>query len=109
MPDTQIEITADSAEWNSDDMLRLRNFLETPTGKKLLPCLLNGTPILLSHGGTNAILIRNGEVRGVQLVAKAFLELAYPSPKLKIHKPWPDLEDDSAWADGKKANPEPEQ
>ena len=107
MPITPIEVSARAEDWNSDDTLVFRIFLETVTaGKKLLPCLLEKTPALLAKGDVNEILIRNGEVRGVQLIAKAFLDLAYPPPEPpKQNNPYPPPEDDSQWPD---ENPKPQ-
>lgn len=103
MPDIPIEIAAKADEWNSDDVITFRNFLEsTRTGRKILPKLLESTPPLLSKGHVNAILIRNGEVRGVQIIANAFLQLANPLPEVaKTIDNYPPLEDESKW-DGDK-------
>lgn len=103
MPNTPIEVTARADEWNSDDIISFRNFLEkTSTGRKILPCLLEKTPALLAKGDVNEILIRSGEVRGVQLIANAFLALAnpLPEPEQRIDN-YPSLEDETKW-DGTK-------
>lgn len=107
MPNTPIEVSAQADEWNSDDVVVFRNFLEsTRTGRKILPKLLESTPPLLAGGEMNAILIRSGEVRGVQLIANAFLALANPLPEVvqRIDN-YPPLEDDSKW-NGDKPKPE---
>jgi hypothetical protein len=106
---TPIEVSADTADWNSDDTIAFRNFLtQTPTGKKLLPKVLESTPALLSGGETNAIFIRNGEVRGVQLIARALLQLAFPPPAPETRdNNYPDPADDRLW-DGDKINQQPQ-
>jgi len=103
MPTLPLEISARADEWNSDDTIAFRNFLETTkTGKKLLPKLLESTPALLPGGETNALAVRSGEVRGIQIIAKALLELAFPSPELpKQTNPYPSLDDESQWEDEK--------
>lgn len=103
---TPIEIAAKADEWNSDDVITFRNFIEnTSTGKKILSRMLESTPPLLSGGETNEIMIRNGEVRGVQIIANAFLQLASPLPEVTQDVDnYPPLEDDSKW-DGDKPNP----
>lgn len=108
MPNTPIEIAAQADAWDSDDVIAFRNFIEnTKTGKKVLSRMLESTPALLSSGETNAIMIRNGEVRGVQIMANAFLQLATPLPEVpKDIENYPSLEDDTKW-DGDKLNPNP--
>jgi len=108
MPTLPLEISARADEWNSDDTLAFRNFLDTTkTGKKLLPKLLESTPVLLPGGETNALAVRSGEVRGIQIIAKAFIELAFPPPEpSKQSNPYPALEDDDAHNDGLKLNPQ---
>jgi hypothetical protein len=106
---TPIEVSADTADWNSDDTIVFRNFLtQTPTGKKLIPKMLESTPALLSGGDTNAICIRNGEVRGVNIIARALLHLAFPPPAPQVRDDnYPDPADDKLW-DGEKINTNPE-
>jgi len=107
MINTPIEVSADTADWNSDDTIVFRNFLtQTPTGKKLLPKVLESTPPLFSEGDTNKICIRNGEVRGVQIIARALLHLAFPPPAPVVRDDnYPDPTDDTRW-DGEKINPQ---
>lgn len=102
-----MEIIADSLSWTSNDEENLSKFLDTETGKRFLPKLLESTPSLLETGETNGILIRSGIVRGFQEVARTILFLAHPSPSV-ISTPasaYPDLENDHAWEDGQKLEP----
>jgi len=98
-----MEVTVSSLEWDSNDVLIWREFLKTPTGLRLIPKLLESVPSLLSKGDTNEILIRSGEVRGVQLAVQTVISLTAISPSiLKATLEYPDLEDDDSWGDGHK-------
>lgn len=99
-----MEISNDSPEWAAEDITALRNFLKTTTGQRLFTNLTSVVPMLLAGGETNAIMIRSGEVRGIQLAVKTILELAYP-PKVEpdaARTDYPPLTDDKAWNDGQK-------
>lgn len=93
-------ITNDTPDWDSDDSLALRAFLQTRAGERLLPRILSSAPALLASGDVNAILIRNGEFRGWQAVSRELLSLAFPSPEQPTTdhpSNYPPLEKDSAW------------
>lgn len=102
------EIIAGPLDWASNDEENLAKFLETETGRRLIPRLVDDAPILFAEGDTNKILIRAGEVRGYQAVVRSLLSLAHPSPKLSnpVAAEYPALDDDKAWADGQKLDPE---
>lgn len=102
-----MEIIADRLDWASNDEENLAKFLETETGKRFLPKLLESTPMLLAKGDTNEILIRAGEVRGYQDVARNILALAHSAPvtKPEAASAYPGLENDAAWNDGQKLEP----
>lgn len=95
-------------EWDDvEDRTIWRQFLETRTGRRLIPKVLESCPALSGGGDTNSILIRNGEVRGVQLIVQSLLALSQAeTPALTTDTPsaYPRLDDDSKWADGKKVN-----
>jgi hypothetical protein len=97
-----MEITPDALEWDSDDAANLRSFLKTRSGSRLLPKVAEGFPTLMAGGEINAVLIRSGEVRGMQDVIKSILSLAYPPVELKQATNYPDLTNDEAWQDGNK-------
>jgi len=103
-----MEITPDGLEFNSENIDVWRQFLQTQTGKRLLPKLAELTPILLSEGDINKILIRSGEVRGVQLAIQGLLSLSVHQPdNSKINDTnYPAPENDAAWDDGKKLTSE---
>lgn len=102
-----MEITSEELEWTSENQAIWRDFLKTVTGKRLLPKLLEAVPPLLASGDANAILIRNGEVRGFQLASRTLLELAFPPrPAENAPETYPDLFDDGKWNDGQKIEPQ---
>jgi hypothetical protein len=103
-----IEIVAKPSDWTSIDAERWAAFLETETGKRLIPNLAETAPGLLASGDVNAILIRAGEVRGFQSVLREMISLAHPPAKLeeRVTESYPSLTDDSKWEDGQKLQPE---
>jgi hypothetical protein len=75
-----------------------------PTGKRLLPKLLEACPSNLRKGDVNEILIRSGEVLGWKEAVQGLLALAH-RPVTNVNdqpESFPNLEDDSKWADGQK-------
>ena len=98
-----MNISNDGLEWDSIDMGALRDFLATKSGKRLIPKLAESAPVLLGSGDTNAILIRNGELRGFSQCLREFLSMTVPPPVENAPDPgYPDLGDDSKWGDGQK-------
>jgi hypothetical protein len=105
------EIIAGPLDWVANDEENLARFLDTETGKRFLPKLMEEAPLLLERGHVNAILIRSGEVRGFQNVVRTILALAHPAPKgglSPVEKEYPSLTDDAAWNDGQKLEPVPD-
>lgn len=102
-----MEILAGSLEWTPFDAEKLASFLDTETGKRLLPKLVEVAPPLLDGGDTNKIMIRAGEVRGFQVVVRELISLAHPPPPApKSETEYPPLEADEHWQDGQKLGPE---
>lgn len=102
-----MQVTPDGPPWSSEDVDVFRTFLQTQTGARLVPKLAEFTPSLLVEGDVNKILIRNGEVRGVQQILRALLSLAYPTPdavQTTDNTNYPPLTKDDAWDDGAKIN-----
>jgi hypothetical protein len=101
-----MEVSSVPVEWDpSEDREIWFQFLQTKTGRRLIPKVLESCPSLLGHGDTNAILIRSGELRGVQLIVQSLLALSVPEPKVESETPaveYPPLDDDSRWPDGQK-------
>ena len=104
-----MEIVAGQLDWTSIDEENLSKFLDTPTGKRFLPKLLESCPSLSAGGEINQILIRTGEVRGYQRVGRDILSLAHPSNRTEpnVAESYPSPEDDSKWEDGNKMTPNP--
>lgn len=105
-----MEITHESLPWDYEDVAIWQSFLSSRTGQRLIPKLLESTPELLSSGEINSILIRTGEVRGVQDVARTLLSLANPPREVKSDPSasnYPSLTDDSKWDDGEKLEIQP--
>jgi hypothetical protein len=105
-----MEVLASESDWLPTDEENLARFLDTDTGKRLVPKLVAGMPSLLAGGETNAILIRCGEVRAYQTFMETLVILAHPPQASVISgkTEYPPLEHDAAWDDGQKLKaPEP--
>lgn len=104
-----MEISADTLEWTSIDSDNFSKFLDTPTGRRLLPKLAEAAPELFDKGDTNALLIRTGEVRGIQKILREILTLAHPPPPVSSGDTtnYPAPEDDKFWEGPKLGDPNP--
>lgn len=93
-----MEITAQPLDWSTIDSDNLSKFLDTDTGRRLVPKLAAAAPPLFDGGDTNKILIRSGELRGCRIVLQEILDLAHPPPPLPQREDaHPPLEDDKYW------------
>lgn len=102
-----MEILANPSDWTQFDAENLAKFLETETGKRLLPKLVETKPELLASGDINSILIRSGEVRAFDKMLNDMLLLAHPpAPMAQPVSEYPPLTKDEAWNDGQKLEPE---
>lgn len=103
-----MEITINEIQWTPDDVVALINFLNTQTGAKMASKLAEMAPPLLSEGDTNKILIRSGEVLGMQNTIRNLLSLTRVVP-LESEQPgiteYPSLTDDAHWQDGHRLKP----
>lgn len=98
-----MEILANPSDWTANDSENLARFLETETGRRLVPKLVEHKPSLLDGGEINRILIRSGEVRAFDNMVEALFILAHPAPPVQAPAPeYPALEDDRHWNDGQK-------
>lgn len=101
-----MEILANETDWTANDSEQLARFLDTETGKRVIPQLVSHSPGLMPGGDINAILIRSGEVRAFQQVIEVLLTLAHPvKPPPPPATSYPPPEDDRFWNDGNKLNP----
>lgn len=95
----------ETLHWSVEDIDALQKFLSTKTGSRFVPKLAESAPLLLGSGDTNAILIRNGELRGYQAALREIFALATVVPETKpAANEYPSLDDDAAWNDGQKLN-----
>lgn len=102
-----IEIVAPENAWTAIDEQLWDEFLRTPTGRRVIPRLLESEPSNLSGGPTNEILIRSGEVRGFKTALATLIEMAHPDAKPQdeassVSDNLPSLDDDSKWTDDNK-------
>lgn len=99
-----MEILAGPLDWTATDEENLSKFLDTESGKRFIPRLLENAPTLFDKGDINAILIRSGEVRGYQIFVREILALAHSNKSDAPAKvgDYPSLIDDKAWNDGQK-------
>lgn len=100
-----MEIIARAMDWTSVDEENFGKFLDTETGRRLIPRLLEGVPQLSDGGDTNRLLIRSGEVRGWQACVRDLLMLSHAQPQqagVAQNQAYPPLEQDEAWNDGQK-------
>lgn len=104
-----LEILANAQDWLTLDAENLSKFLETDTGKRLIPKLVEHCPTLLDKGETNAILIRSGQVLAWNGMIEALLLLAHPAPPPPPanQTEYPALTDDAAWNDGQRLEQAP--
>lgn len=102
-----MEITLEvQSPWDSQDAAIFAGFINTVTGRRLFPKLLESAPILLSGGPTNEILIRAGEFRGFSDAARSLLALQSVAPvQIPDATNYPAPENDGAWSDGQNIQP----
>lgn len=88
-------------EWNSDDALTLKGFLESSTGLKLTQTLAFLAPNLLDGEHKNKTLVASGVVKGYTEAVETIFSLQTSRPKEMEPKSdnYPSLDDDSKWKD----------
>ena len=111
-PWLDMEVTNDLVEWDQqEDFEILRQFLNTRTGKRVIPKMLESMPALLAKGDVSEIFIRSGEVRGWQAAVSCLLGLATVVPESDIKDlavtEYAAPEDDSKWNDGQRLSSSP--
>jgi len=90
--------TNDDILWESTDAHKLREFLETPTGQKVLRHLTDLIPGLLDGADVNKTLVRSGEVKGSQLILTGLVSLVVEQPAPTPQpETYPSLDDEKAW------------
>lgn len=99
------EITNENLPWDAEDAAILSGFLQTVTGRRLIPKWLETAPVLLDGADVNKTLVRNGEFRGFAESVRNFLSLQTVVPETKPDPTaYPPLESDAAWADNQTMN-----
>lgn len=103
-----MEILAKENDWTPNDEERLAAFLDTETGKRLIPALVQYRPGLMAGGQVEAILIRSGEVRAFDTVIESLFFLAHPPARANAdaRNEYPALDADHLWKDGQKLEPQ---
>lgn len=104
-----VEIVAKPDDWLVTDQEKWAAFLDSETGKRLIAAVADSAPPLLCKGEINEILIRTGEVRGIQACLRELISRAHPSApvaEVDARTAYPALENDAAWNDGQKLTPE---
>lgn len=92
--------------WDPEDTAIFAGFLNSVTGRRLIPKILEAAPTLLDGGDVNKTLVRNGEFRGFSEAVRTLLSLQTSTPKQKPDpSAYPSPEDDVAWADGQRLQP----
>jgi hypothetical protein len=88
-------------EWNSDDALTLKGFLESSTGIKLAQTLAFLAPTLLDGEHKNKTLVASGVVKGYTEAVETLFSLQNSRPKEMEPKTdnYPSIDDDSKWAE----------
>lgn len=90
------------ADWTGEDAVNLRNFLKTPTGRRLVYRLRNDRPSLgippTSPSTLEAAALVSREAYGYeQAVNNLFTYLIEEAPQQRVAENYPDLFDDSLW------------
>lgn len=88
------------SEWNGENAMQLRNFLESETGKRVLYHLGENCPELLDGSDNGRTLVASGRVGGYGFAIKNLLSLIVePPPSVpEVRDEWPDLDNDEAWS-----------
>lgn len=93
-------ITTRIADWTSEDVEKLRNFLGTTTGTKFLALLALNRPPLLKTGTDAEIFIRSGEVMGFEIALSEIEGMTAPiQSEIPKEEGYPSVDDDTKWKD----------
>jgi hypothetical protein len=86
-------------EWESPDASAFREFLETPTGKKLFPLLLAERPAMTGSQTLEVAGLTGKTIEGFDLCINALSELCSTQNKTQkpAPSPYPDLTNDDEW------------
>lgn len=93
-----------TVEWTSEDAARLKDFLNSPTGARVLQVLALGSPELLDGTHKNKTLVASGALAGYQEAVNTIFRLTYENPNEPVvpntvSENYKSLDDDSAWVE----------
>jgi len=93
-----------TVEWTSEDASRLKEFLNSPTGIRMLQLVAMNAPELLDGTHKNKTLVASGAAAGYQDVINTIFKLTYENPNAPIvpevvSENYKSLDDDAAWVE----------
>jgi hypothetical protein len=99
-----IIVAPTKVEWSSEDSARLKEFLNSQTGSRVLEVLAIQAPELLDGSHPNKALVAAGTLAGYQGAISTIFRLTYenpnpPDPKSEAPTSYQSLDDDAAWVD----------
>lgn len=97
-----IIVAPTKVEWTGEDAVRLKEFLNSPTGFRLLQTLAMGAPELLDGTHPNKTLVSCGRLDGYQDAISTMVRLTYENPNETpesqvVTENYQSLDDDAAW------------
>ena len=92
LPPTEID-------WDSTNRKMLEEFLQTPTGQRLISVLAHYSPAFGDGSDPNKTLVASGRVEGYADAVGWLVRLTkeHPTEKAPSKTEYPDLDDDKAW------------
>lgn len=89
--------------WQSEDAQKLKEFLDTQTGNRMLSNLAAQIPSLLDGSHVNKTLVTSGEVKGwTDTLQAIFSLLTIQPPQPKPVDNYPPIDDDAYWVNHEK-------
>lgn len=93
-----------TVEWTSEDAVRLKEFLNSMTGTRVLQVLALGAPDLLDGTHKNKTLVASGAAAGYQEAITTIFKLTYENPNepivpTTVSDNYKSLDDDAAWVE----------
>jgi len=97
-----------TVEWTSDDAARLKEFLNSPTGTRMLEVLDIASPEITDGAHAHKALVMSGRVAQHKETLETIFRLTYENPNEPVVQDTPStnyksLDDDDAWAEEDKA------
>jgi hypothetical protein len=93
-----IIISSGPVVWESSDAQRLREFLDSSTGKRVLEHLASVCPSPYDGGNANLMVAEAKKIEGFQDAVSSLVNLTREQPpQPTAEEQYPDLNDDSKW------------